>query len=304
MGASGRGRDYFMEVLQLKYFHLVAKTENISHAAKAYMVPPSSVSASIKKLEKELGIRLFDRTANRIRLNENGRRFLKAVETAEGAFSDFTESMGAENAEPEGEIRLLILTNRSRVTEAISEFQKSYPRASFSIRHTLSAEKGEDFDVVCADRAPGASYEKYPFIKEELFLAVHRDNPLSQKESITPSEAGEEKFILMPPGTSLRTHTDMLFEKEGILPDCAITCDDPYYICEYVKMGLGVTLFPGASWAWRRDARISLIPFTSPLLRESRIYVHKFAPKVARLFAEGLQKGGKDKKFSFSHENS
>ncbi len=293
-----------MEFLQLKYFYLTAKSENISHTAKACRVPPSAVSASVKKLETELGVRLFDRTANRLRLNETGKRFLEAVETAEGAFSAFTKSLQAENAEPAGEIRLLILTNRSRVTEAISAFRKQYPRVTFSIRHTVPIEKGEMFDVVCTDSEMGSAYEKYPFIREPLYLAVHRENPLSAKTCVTAAEAAREKFICMPPGSSLRAHTDGLFESTGSLPDYAITCDDPYYICEYVKMGLGVTLFPDVSWHHRRNACISLLPFVSPLVRESRIYVHKFASGTARLFAVGLQNGGKDKKFSFSHENS
>lgn len=293
-----------MEFLQLKYFCLAAKSENISHAAKACMVPPSSVSASIKKLETELGVRLFDRTANRLRLNENGKRFLHAVETAEGAFSEFRREACAENGEPRGEIRLLVLTNRSRVTEAISAFRKKYPLVTFSIRHTLPSEKGVEFDVVCTDKEMDASYQKIPFVKEPLYLAVHRENPLSAQKSVTEKEAAGEKFILMPKGTSLRFHADALFARTGQAPECAITCDDPYYICEYVKMGLGVTLFPGVSWAWRHDSNISLLPFSAPLSRESRIYVHKFASTAARRFAEELQNGNKDKKFSFSHENS
>lgn len=293
-----------MEILQLKYFCLAAKTENISHAAKAFMVPPSSVSASIKKLETELGVRLFDRTANRLRLNENGKLFLEAVETAEDAFSAFRQCVEAEHDDPTGEIRLLVLTNRSRVTEAIPAFRKKYPRVTFSIRHTLPTEKGEMFDVVCTDTAMGAAYTSQSFVEEPLYLAVHRENPLSAKRSVTAHEVVRENFICMPPGTSLHAHTEALFASTGIRPDFAITCDDPYYICEYVKMGLGVTLFPGVSWHWRRDESICLLPFASPLMRESRIYVHKFASRAARRFAEELQNGNKDKNFSFSHENS
>ena len=51
-----------MEMLQLRYFYESAMAESISKTAQKFMVPASSVSASIKRLEKELGVELFVRT--------------------------------------------------------------------------------------------------------------------------------------------------------------------------------------------------------------------------------------------------
>ena len=68
-----------MELLQLRYFFDSAKTENFSRTAEKYMVPPSSVSAAVKRLESELGVQLFDRTDNRILLNGNGKRVQQSL---------------------------------------------------------------------------------------------------------------------------------------------------------------------------------------------------------------------------------
>ena len=62
-----------MEILQLRYFYEIAQNENFAKTAEKFMVPASSVSNSVKRLEKELGVQLFDRSANCIRLNEKGR---------------------------------------------------------------------------------------------------------------------------------------------------------------------------------------------------------------------------------------
>ena len=64
-----------MELLQLKYFCDAAQTENFSKTAEKFMVPVSSVSQSIKRLETELGNPLFARTKNRIQLNSTGKEF-------------------------------------------------------------------------------------------------------------------------------------------------------------------------------------------------------------------------------------
>ncbi len=61
-----------MEILQLRYFFESARNQSFAKTAEKYMVPLTSVSASIKRLEKELNCKLFDRHCNHIVLNENG----------------------------------------------------------------------------------------------------------------------------------------------------------------------------------------------------------------------------------------
>lgn len=66
-----------MELLQLKYFKTVAELGKISEAAKALYISTPALSTSISRLEKELGVQLFDRFAKRIELNSQGELFLR-----------------------------------------------------------------------------------------------------------------------------------------------------------------------------------------------------------------------------------
>ena len=74
-----------MEILQLRYFYESAISESFTETARKFMVPTSSVSASVRLLEKELGCKLFDRAYNRIILNSKGKRLQQAL------FSVFSE---------------------------------------------------------------------------------------------------------------------------------------------------------------------------------------------------------------------
>ena len=65
----------YMELLQMKYFYDTANSGSFTKTAEKYMVPTSSVSAAVKRLEKELGCELFDRSANKITLNDEGKSF-------------------------------------------------------------------------------------------------------------------------------------------------------------------------------------------------------------------------------------
>ena len=71
-----------MEMLQLIYFCDAAQTENFSKTAKKYLVPPSNISQSIKRLENELETPLFERQANKIKLNNSGLLFYKNAKSA------------------------------------------------------------------------------------------------------------------------------------------------------------------------------------------------------------------------------
>ena len=62
-----------MELLQLRYFFESAQSGSFSKTAKKYMVPLTSVSASIRRLEQELGCPLFVRHPNCVSLNEKGK---------------------------------------------------------------------------------------------------------------------------------------------------------------------------------------------------------------------------------------
>ena len=59
-----------MELLQLKYFKCVAEASSLKTAAESLFISPPALSASISRLERELGVKLFDRTNRSITLNK------------------------------------------------------------------------------------------------------------------------------------------------------------------------------------------------------------------------------------------
>ena len=68
-----------MKLTQLLYFKTVAEMGKISLAAKKLYISPPAMSIAIANLEKELGVKLFDRANNKIILNEQGKKYLQHV---------------------------------------------------------------------------------------------------------------------------------------------------------------------------------------------------------------------------------
>ena len=244
-----------MEFLQLEYFIDAARTENFSHTAKKYKVPASNISQTVKRLEDELGIKLFDRTANRISLSEEGKIFYDGVVKGLCEINDAKERILARDREIGGEITLLIETNRRLVTEAIERFRLAFPSVSIIISHAY--DENARYDMIVSDILPAkGDYNAYPLITEPMRLAGLRDSLPSGNEL---SDYRDMRFVSM--GKTSRLHKFVLdiCLKCGFAPDIAIQTDDPYYVRKYVEMGLGVALVPGISWKGLFSEKVELI---------------------------------------------
>jgi len=235
-----------MELLQLQYFCDTAETENFSKTAKKHLVPTSSVSQSIKRLEKELGCELFDHGGNKITLNNDGKQFYADASQALLLLDQAKERILEQSEELQGDVHLICMSNRKIVTDALEVFVQQHPKVNFIIHHNLEAE--QSFDVLISNHCPYEYSKKLLLVDEEICVAVHRDHPLAKRNDPEITDLEKERFITMPPGSNLYGITTNLCTGAGFSPNIAIQTDDPFYIRKYVEMGLGIAFVPQKSW--------------------------------------------------------
>lgn len=278
-----------MDLLQLKYFQDAANSENFSQTAAKFTVPPSCISHYIKKLETELDTKLFDRVGNRIRLNDNGRLFLSAVnnvflelETAQNNLSNISDV-------PKGELSLLIESNRKLIITSIASFKKEYPQVSFKIEHKNTT-KYSDYDIVVSNKElPPTLFEQKTLVKEHFKLAVCTEHPLAQNTSVSFDMLNNERFISMPKQSSMREFTEILCSLNNFTPQITIESDDPAHVRTYISIGLGVALVPEHTWTGQYPENVVLLPLRGKqLVRETKVYWKKNGLKIAKLFVEKL----------------
>lgn len=280
-----------MEFLQLTYFCHAAKCESFSEVARAFRVPPSSVSLSVKRLEEELGASLFDRHANRLSLNEKGRVFLEKVEAIFALLDEGKDALRGDESDLGGEVRVLIRANRRIVTEQIAAFRKMHPGVFFSIHHK-PLEHSESYHIIISDTKPKTGrYTELPLVREEMMLALPKEHPLCENEAITGKMLARERLIGMTRGSDLREYTDQLLRALGVSPKLSIECDDPYYVREYIKMGLGVAVVPSVSWANQFPEGVELRRIETGFYRNSSLYLSSAASSAACAFAAFMAKG-------------
>lgn len=279
-----------MELLQLTYFCSAAETENFSVTAKKYGVPASNISQSIHRLENELGQKLFDRSANRIRLNANGKILYENTKSALNLLTDARDRI-CKSGEISGEIRLLIETNRRLSSKTIENFRLQYENVSFFINHLPEISLSE-YDFIVTDRLiADKNFEKTLLLSEDIMLAAKKDNPIIHKNGLCIKDLEYQRFVTMGKINGLYSLIQELCANAGFVPDIAVQSDDPYYVRRYVEMGLGITLFPSLSWQGLFSDEVACIKI-SDVTRNTYIYrdTRRYLSGTARAFMDELIK--------------
>ena len=233
-----------MELLQLKYFCDAAETQNFSKTADKFMVPPSGISQTIKRLEKELGTPLFDRHANRIALNEAGLLFYKKVKTALDLLENAGKSLKA--AKETITIKINIRIARRVVMEAIEDFRRIYPNIHFVTAHNTDTLSGE-YDIIVTDEAFNLPYRQTLAAEETILLAYNRYK-FSFPGGTTDPGLIKAPFITMANGNSMYDHTLKACQQLGFTPNIVLQSEDPFYIRKCIELGLGIAFVPSLSW--------------------------------------------------------
>jgi len=235
-----------MELLQLRYFCDAAQTQNFSRTAHKFNVPPSNISQSIKRLEKELSQSLFSRTANSLTLNENGREFFEKINQAIRLIDEAKAELCDD--ENKGRLKLCIVTNRQLSMLTMEKFRKLYPEVVIMSCYDIS-DNDADFDIIITDdNFGGGNMKRELIVSEEVAIAMNRDNPLAQKKKITAADICNENFLCMNKGSSLYEVTMQVCGELGFEPNIVIESPDPGFIRKCVELGLGVTIVPVVSW--------------------------------------------------------
>ena len=254
-----------MELLQLRYFQKVAELESITKASRFYMIPQPSMSQTISRLERELGVRLFDRRNGKLFLNEQGQCFLNYVNSS---LRELDNGIAAVTDQPEvitGTVKVKVMENHRFILTCIPQFAKRYPDVTISVSHGYYEDPAVHYDLcISSQNAYRNLTVSQPLIQEPLVLAVQKDHPLAGLQKASVRDLQGQKLISLPQQSALYSVTVDQCRAAGFEPLIPIVCDDPYFIRKYVSEGMGIALAPSISWKGRFRENTVLIPMEEP----------------------------------------
>lgn len=254
-----------MELLQLKYFLTVARTEHMTNAAKELQIVQPALSKTISLLEKELGFDLFDRKGKYIKLNENGKLFLDSVSKSLSILDDSIKELKDRNSEPQKEIKILVLSGSKLITDIIIKFKKIHPDIAFNITQNLFNSSSSGDHDLCIYSSGGLELNDNSILllTEEILLGVPLDHPLSSRNSVKLSELSNEKFISLKCG-NLKKLTDSFCKSVGFTPNITFESNNPSVVRNLIRQGQWVSFIPQKSWCFDKYDSIKLIKISSP----------------------------------------
>lgn len=234
------------------YFDAIVARGGFTRAAEHLHVAQTAVSAQIRKLEGELGVKLLTRTTRRVRLTHAGELVLvrarRILQEVDGIYAEATDMSGLLR----GQVRIgaVDAIEPFDLDGALAAFTSRYPGIALSLRteptgaELLTALDADDLDFALAPAPRGLShrYSARTLFSEPLVIITAVNHRLSHAASLALTELRDEPFVSFPPGTGLRRILDELAQAADFTPQVPFETTSLTRIRGLVSNGLGVAL--------------------------------------------------------------
>lgn len=259
-----------MELRQLRYFVKVAELNHFTKAAEALHVTQPALSRQIINLEEELDFILFDRKDRAISLTEDGQAFLKnaraILNKVDEAMIEIEERKGLEKGSVT--IGLPSTVGSYYFPKIIYQFKKVYPNIQIflveegAIKLLNMIENGLiDLGVVVSP-VTSEKVESVPLLSQEMFICLSKENPLSNRKSVSFKDLENDSFILFKEGYFYRKFILSECSKAGFSPHTILESSQMEMIKSLISLNLGISLF--TKMVVENDPRIITVPLDPP----------------------------------------
>ena len=278
---------------QLEVFAAIAASGSVSAAATQVHLSQPATSMALAELERLLGAPLFDRSQQRLRLNDHGRRVLPLAREILDRLTEL--GRGAESSEqPRGELRLGASNTVGNylVGDLLGGFVRSHPRVALRLHvdNTAAIVAGVldySLDLGCVEGdITHAELELLPWREDALCICAPAGHPLVARKTLRPGDFAGSRWILREAGSATRQQTERALAQ---LPpgETILELDQSEAIKQAVIAGLGLALLPAvAVQNAAATGRLAILPtpFLS-LQRQLQFVIHRRKYRSALLQA-------------------
>jgi len=262
-----------VELRQLEYFIAVAGELNFSRAAERVHVVQSALSTSVAKLEKELGVELFDRSRQQIRITPAGETFYQHAREVIRTALSAKDAMSDYHGELSGTVEFgsLITFSALDVPKVLGEFHRDYPQVRIRLRQSAAgpaarlaaiADGSLDLGLISApDRFP-SNVEMHVLTEGPMLFVCRPDHRLAQRDHVAIADLAEEELLGFPAQFGLQRVVERAFAAAGITPRVPYEVDTDFSTgANLVRHGLGSIFMPASETQRFHDLRaVPVVP--------------------------------------------
>lgn len=278
-----------MELRQLEHFVAVAAELSFTQAARRVHVVQSALSSSVAKLERELGVELFDRARQQIALTAAGHRFRAHAQDVLRAARIATESVDEYRGELSGTVEFgsLISFGPMEVARALGDFHRTHPFVRLRLRLSQSGASAYLAAIIegSLDLALVSMPTRFPpqldlrlMFEEPMMFVCRADHPVAKLEHVDLGELAAEELVGFPPEFGLRRLMDSAFHAAGAQANTLYEVPAGFAaVADLVSNGLGTAFMPRSEA--RRFSDLTAVPLQNAV--EWQVYLA--SPPVARM---------------------
>ncbi|MGE5292891.1 MAG: LysR family transcriptional regulator [Micromonosporaceae bacterium] len=264
-----------MELRQLEYFVTVSEEASFTRAAAKLHVAQPGVSAQIRRLERELGQDLLDRTGRTVRLTDVGAAVLPYARAALEATRGARLAVGEITGLVRGHVAVGMVASISAfdLPGLLAGFHHDHPAVEISLSEAGSGQLTEalqarKLDVAFAGvgSAPPQGIATRIVADEAVVAATSRGDELAAGTSIGLEALRTRALVILPRGTGLRSRVDAACAAAGFRPRVAFEASDPHMLAQLASRGLGVAILPESA-ANVHAADLHVLSITGPRMR-------------------------------------
>ena len=223
-----------MELLQLHYFLQLAKHQHVSRTAELLNISQPSLSATIKKLETELGVPLFLRKGRNIVLSPYGEVYKSYVEEVFFALENGKRAVFQMRGLDDCKLNLGILSPYVW-TDVFHQFHELYPEVQVN-RYSIEGQRyyesilsgSIDLYMGGINQIESLDTSKLEYVtlyEDEMVLMVNQSHPLAGQTEVDLRQCSDEHFINLDASTNLQQFISHLYEQSGFTPKVMMVCD-------------------------------------------------------------------------------
>lgn len=284
-----------MNLRDLHYFVVLAKTQHFGEAAKLCHVSQPTLSMQIKKLEEELGLSLFERNNKHVMLTTHGHLL---VERAREVLTNVAEmkELARSVVDPfSGELRLGVIPTLAPylLPQVMPQIKATFPKLEIWLVEEKTDKLIDKLTAGQLDAAIMAAPINGPFNHQVLFdepfyFACDENSPLASKQSLQLKQLADLPLMLLEEGHCLREQAMAICKSAKADPRADFSATSLETLRLMVTAGLGVTLMPALA-VQDTPPNLHIIPFTKPApFRTIALYWRPNSVKVKCLSALGL----------------
>ncbi|MEI4525417.1 LysR family transcriptional regulator [Priestia megaterium] len=256
-----------MKTEWLESFIETAKTKSLSKASEQLHMTQPALSKQMRKLEEDLGVTLFIRSATGVELTsageillQEGKSILSSVHALQKKLVSTQEACDLTIGTWQSMAAFYLPYQLASAKEPNRHIDIKTSHHYYDLLEQLESNQidGALFD----DREVQHTYWSKLLFKEDFYLFVNDQHPLAEKESVLFEDFKEEPIVVLPPGCDVRTLVEKAYKRHNLKISISNEIEFAQSIMGFISANLGISILPEIFMRHLQSSNIKALPIT------------------------------------------